>query len=66
MRITDGGTFKGKAKATTEGTTSKPTNNQPLVKGAASISPQEPSVSAHPSQQQEDHLFGMLHEMKSR
>ena len=45
---------------------SKPANNQLLMEGTASISPQEPSISAHPSQKQEDQLFQILHEMREQ
>ena len=65
-RIIDDTTSKSKAKLTTRGMTSEPTNNQPLMEGVASISPQKSSVSAHPSKQKDDQLFQMLHEMRSR
>ena len=64
-RITDGVTFRDKAKATAGGMTSKPTNNQ-CVEGTDSISPQEPSASVQSSQPQEDQFFQMLYEMKEQ
>jgi len=58
--------FHGKGPATAEGTTSKRINNQPLAKGTASVTLHEPSIGTQPPQQQEDHLFQMLREMKEQ
>ena len=65
-KLIDGAIFKGKDKAIVRGTTSKQINNQPLGKGTASATSQDPSVGTQPPQQQEDQLFQMLHEMKKQ
>jgi len=65
-RTIDSATSKGKVIATTGGTTSRPTSNQPRAEGTGSISLPEPSTSVRPSQLQENQLFQMLYEMKEQ
>jgi len=65
-QVISGTTSKGKAKATTRGTTYKPIDNLLLAEGTTSISSWEPTASSQPSPLQEDQLFQMLREMKEQ
>ena len=65
-KVTNCVTFKGKAKATAGGTTSKQINSQPLAEGTASATSQKSSVGTQPPQQEEGPLFQMLQEMEQQ
>ena len=65
-KVIGGTTSKGKVNTTVGGATSKRINNQSFAEGTTSATSQEPSVGTQPPQQQEDHLFQMLREMKEQ